>query len=301
MTLSTDGRCRLHYNCRMSKNKGHSASKSNKQGKEKQIATSKTTGHTNTTSTQAGNTSPTENECETTATRKIWVRDWVSFWITVAAFVIALIGIPIAYVQIMQSNAAYRQTIDQFEESGPRYSWFYLDAITPLTTIKDGVLYSQPVVGAVISNTGRTGDTPIAMQRATEREETLMVCMPGTDQAGIMNPDEPAVLGLGKPRLEPGDSRVIFFIGPLDHTTYNPQSGAHLHGSPFEITHDMTLYSASGREYHPVFLTNVSKTVIDYYESTNLNRARIQCANLVNEHYNGIKTPLFSVTDEEHS
>lgn len=259
----------------------------------------KTLGEQNDTASTAPPTGQPDKN--TSREKAVQIRDWIDFCLSLISSIIAIVGIPIAVVQIMQGNAAYRQAIEQFEESGPRYSWFYLDAITPLTTIKDGVLYSQPVVGAVISNTGRTGDTPIAMQRATEREETLMVCMPGTDQAGIMNPDEPAVLGLGKPRLEPGDSRVIFFIGPLDHTAYNPQSGAHLHGSPFEITHDMTLYSASGREYHPTFLTNVSKTVINYYESTNLNRARIQCANLANEHYNGIKTPLFSATEEEHS
>lgn len=152
----------------------------------------------------------------------------------------------------------------QFARSGPVYSWFLLDdlAVSP-----DGAALT-----AVISNTGRTPDTIVAIKRGTRAPETMHVCFPTFDEQGRLDPGHPVTAGDTSARLDAGESRIaILMTSPGD-------------GGSFEITDDLTVYAASGMTYKAERVDSdrpVAQEVKDHYGYPGLEEARRQCAAVI--------------------
>lgn len=158
----------------------------------------------------------------------------------------------------------------QFDQSGPRYEWFTLPHMSPESRIGEGDtgVTIQNAVGIVVSNTGRTGDSLVAIKRQTKTPETLTVCIPSFDQDGQLEEDRETLLGDGLVRLEPGESRLLFLVSERESMQPLEQGKDFMSfgGGGFEITKDITFYDASGDSRTVSSTNDVPSEVTDYYE-----------------------------------
>ena len=210
-----------------------------KANKPKKNTTSKDGNNKNTSTTNAnqrndgaGQCKPVRNTCWTRIERGLNV---LAAATTVAAFIIAV-------VQFTTGNW-------QFDRSGPQFSWFEPNRYTREIS-SDGS--SHQLGSIVISNTGRTPDTIIAMKRTGAREQPMRLCTADFDANGDFDTHTGKVhIGTGMMPLQPGDSRIVFVVtgngGQLDQTT------------------SLEIYTASGRTMTTKPIDNVSSYVQDYY------------------------------------
>lgn len=136
----------------------------------------------------------------------------------------------------------------QFDRSGPDYTWFMLDRMEPNVRIKADVMSTQSTFAMVLANSGRTEDTVISLSRDTKHAESMRICMPEFDRKG----------------------------------GYKAGSAV-LRSESFEVTGNLTVYSASGKTW-PAKELHPDQRVIRHYEDlSGFRQAKKDCMSLVNK------------------
>lgn len=210
-------------------------------------------------------------------------RENVIYGLTIASSVAAVIGLLFSGCQMKQAADAFDESLKQFEQSGPQYSFFYTDPGLNLTVNLNGgglEVGGQTSVGLVVSNTGRTADSVVSLRRNTERKETLTVCIPEFDQDGDLVDQNPATLDTAMIRLEPGESRLVFLTGQSED--YVHERDGSFRSERFELVDDIMVYGASGIEREAEYKKDVPDQVREYYTTLpGYEQARSICGSLV--------------------
>lgn len=215
--------------------------------------------------------------------RVIWRhREVVAFM----SSIITIVGLFLTYLQIMQSNDSYRESVRQFNQSGPQYSWFMLD-LSPglqLGTNLDTASV-QTAFAAVVSNTGRTQDTIITMKRETTQPETMTIRLPSFDEQGNLEGDPQVKLNDGTLKLDPGDSRLMVFTTQSENmrTVTEPDGTIRFGSSMFEIGHELTVYSASGKTWTAEWLEPSQEVRNHYLQYPDFDKGMNECRALISQ------------------
>lgn len=167
----------------------------------------------------------------------------------------------------------------QFDRSGPDYTWFTFGLGNRLD-LGTGGPSDQTYMMAVLSNSGRTEDTVVSMKRKTRMAENMTICIPAIDGDG--NLTGKAALNDGTLKLAPGDSRVLIIATRSTRSAVRQDgNGIAFSGSHFEMTHKMTVYSASGHEWDAKWV-DADEIVMKHYENLpGLATAERRCGELV--------------------
>lgn len=193
-------------------------------------------------------------------------------WLGIAANSLTIVAFVVAVVQIGIGNW-------QFDRSGPDYTWFTFGLGNRLD-LGTGGPSDQTYMMAVLSNSGRTEDTVVSMKRKTRMAENMTICIPAIDGDG--NLTGKAALNDGTLKLAPGDSRVLIIATRSTRSAVRQDgNGIAFSGSHFEMTHKMTVYSASGHEWDAKWV-DADEIVMKHYENLpGLATAERRCGELV--------------------
>lgn len=139
-------------------------------------------------------------------------------WFEITMGIVTILSFVVALVAIFQSSAAYRQSSDQFDDSGAVFE------IHPLSSIDEGVsdfhvhdgvaekTDAWAVVPLVVVNTGRTQGTIVSLERPGLKQADA--CIPDMDDDGYGVPKDAFLLSHRRITLQPGESRLILFTHP---------------------------------------------------------------------------------------
>lgn len=172
----------------------------------------------------------------------------------------------------------------QFDKSGPDYTWFMLDRITPNPSFKKGGIYTQTTFPMVMANSGRTEDTVISLSRDTKEAESMTICIPEFDEKGEYREGSAVLNDRGSLSLAPGEARLLFAVAPRTETTpvRHADGAIEYRSDGFELTGKLTVYSASGRTFEAEN-TTPERQIVDHYKNLpGLDRAKKACMALVN-------------------
>lgn len=148
----------------------------------------------------------------------------------------------------------------QFDRSGPDYTWFMLDS-------------------------GRTEDTVISLSRNTKHAESMRICMPEFDRKGGYKAGSAVLNDKGSFGLAPGESKLLFAVAPRTSVILTGQTdkGEEYRSESFEVTGNLTVYSASGKTW-PAKELHPDQRVIRHYEDlSGFRQAKKDCMSLVNK------------------
>lgn len=139
--------------------------------------------------------------------------------LSILSLILTLTGFGATYVQIKQANESYQESARQFQQSGPVFSWFDEDYYASSMS-SDGT--GRQIGAIVLSNTGRTSGSIIAVKRDGESGNPMTLCMPSFTEDGRYDKTVKPTVGTGLAALEPGNSRLVFYMtgdnGRLDRT-----------------------------------------------------------------------------------
>lgn len=153
-------------------------------------------------------------------------------------------------VQINQANESYRESARQFQQSGPVFSWFDEDYYARSMST-DGT--GRQIGAIVLSNTGRTSGSIIAVKRDGDFGKPMTLCMPSFTEDGRYDKTVKPSVGTGLAALDPGDSRLVFYM------TGN--------GGKLDRTETLRIVTTSGQTLDAARIRNVSKEAMDHYAS----------------------------------
>lgn len=204
---------------------------------------SKATNHADTTKSIGG--SP----------RTEWMKRWkcATEVIGLSANVATIVAIVLTGYQIVVGNW-------QFDRSGPDYTWFMLDS-------------------------GRTEDTVISLSRDTKHAESMRICMPEFDRKGGYKAGSAVLNDKGSFGLAPGESKLLFAVAPRTSVILTGQTdkGEEYRSESFEVTGNLTVYSASGKTW-PAKELHPDQRVIRHYEDlSGFRQAKKDCMSLVDK------------------
>lgn len=210
--------------------------------------------------------------------RTEWMKRWkcATEVISLLANVATIVAIVLTGYQIVVGNW-------QFDRSGPDYSWFRLDRIAPNPAIgKDGISI-QTTFPMVMANSGRTEDTVISLSRDTKDAENMTICIPEFNGKGEYKDGSAVLNDRGSLSLAPGEARMLFAVSPRTEVipTDRADGVVEHRNASFELTDDLTVYSASGRTFEAKKV-EPDQEVIDHYENLpGFERAKKACMTLV--------------------
>lgn len=190
-------------------------------------------------------------------------------WADRLAAITTILAFIIAAYQILIGNW-------QFDESGPRYSWFMMDNIDTQTIFDAEGASLQPAIAFVLSNTGRTEDTIVAMERKTRENETMRFCIPEIDEHGQLSDVSQVSIDDGVIHLAPGESKLIVLTTMREKINPNRKKQY----GRFEFTDNLTVYGASGIARKAQYIKKVPKEVKKHYDTEGLKQAIIKCGEL---------------------
>lgn len=173
----------------------------------------------------------------------------------------------------------------QFDRSGPDYTWFMLDRMEPNVRIKADVMSTQSTFAMVLANSGRTEDTVISLSRDTKHAESMRICMPEFDRKGGYKAGSAVLNDKGSFGLAPGESKLLFAVAPRTSVILTGQTdkGEEYRSESFEVTGNLTVYSASGKTW-PAKELHPDQRVIRHYEDlSGFRQAKKDCMSLVNK------------------
>lgn len=185
--------------------------------------------------------------------RTEWMKRWKCATEVIGLFanVATIVAIVLTGYQIVVGNW-------QFDRSGPDYTWFMLDRMEPNVRIKADVMSTQSTFAMVLANSGRTEDTVISLSRDTKHAESMRICMPEFDRKGGYKAGSAVLNDKGSFGLAPGESKLLFAVAPRTSVILTGQTdkGEEYRSESFEVTGNLTVYSASGKtwpakELHP--------------------------------------------------
>jgi hypothetical protein len=190
----------------------------------------------------------------------------VGFWINTAVGVATIIALIIAMVQVFQAKNEYTEGLRQFDQSGPKFSWFDTNIYVPMVSVSstDGITDTRQASAIVVSNTGRTQDTIVAPRRNGKIDDAMTVCLPAFDSKGDLDRTSPVDIGAGIVGLAPGDSRLAFFF-TRGSGSISPDGS--MAGAFGDLTQRLDMITASGRIYRSQKIARVPDEITDYYSS----------------------------------
>ena len=206
---------------------------------------------------------------------KDWgIKDWLGIAaniLTIGAFVVAVVAIGIGGWQ--------------FDRSGPDYTWFMLDRMEPNVRIKADVMSTQSTFAMVLANSGRTEDTVISLSRDTKHAESMRICMPEFDRKGGYKAGSAVLNDRGSFSLAPGESKLLFAVAPRTSMTLTGQTDKYeeYRSESFEITGNLTVYSASGKTWTAKELHPDQRVIRHYEDLSGFKQAKKDCMSLVNK------------------
>lgn len=187
--------------------------------------------------------------------RTEWMKRWKCATEVIGLFanVATIVAIVLTGYQIVVGNW-------QFDRSGPDYTWFMLDS-------------------------GRTEDTVISLSRDTKHAESMRICMPEFDRKGGYKAGSAVLNDKGSFGLAPGESKLLFAVAPRTSVILTGQTdkGEEYRSESFEVTGNLTVYSASGKTW-PAKELHPDQRVIRHYEDlSGFRQAKKDCMSLVNK------------------
>ena len=187
--------------------------------------------------------------------RTEWMKRWKCATEVIGLFanVATIVAIVLTGYQIVVGNW-------QFDRSGPDYTWFMLDS-------------------------GRTEDTVISLSRDTKHAESMRICMPEFDRKGGYKAGSAVLNDKGSFGLAPGESKLLFAVAPRTSMTLTGQTdkGEEYRSESFEVTGNLTAYSASGKTW-PAKELHPDQRVIRHYEDlSGFRQAKKDCMSLVDK------------------
>ena len=172
-----------------------------------------------------------------------------------------------AILGVVFSVVTFRQAADQFAASGPEYSWFVAGKGTLTVSTDSGGVGADYAYGVVVSNTGRTGDTVVAVTNPDGSKDALRVCTVDFDDAGRL--EETGMVSAGGFRLEPGESRLVFLV--------SREYRAGGRGFSTSIPDRLTVHGASGVSVTADRRT-AAEPIVDHYRAfPDFQRALDEC------------------------
>ena len=170
--------------------------------------------------------------------------------LSILSIVLTVCGFVFTCVQINQANESYKESARQFQQSGPVFSWFDEDYYARSMS-SDGT--GRQIGAIVLSNTGRTSGSIIAVKRDGDSGKPMMLCMPSFTEDGRYDKTMKPTVGTGLAALDPGDSRLVFYM------TGN--------GGKLDRTETLRIVTTSGQTLDATRIRNVSKEAMDHYSS----------------------------------
>lgn len=137
----------------------------------------------------------------------------------------------------------------------------------------------------VLANSGRTEDTVISLSRDTKHAESMRICMPEFDRKGGYKAGSVVLNDKGSFGLAPGESKLLFAVAPRTSVILTGQTdkGEEYRSESFEVTGNLTVYSASGKTW-PAKELHPDQRVIRHYEDlSGFRQAKKDCMSLVNK------------------
>lgn len=226
--------------------------------------------------TSAGDTARSVGRSTKTAWAKRWKR--ATEVIGLFANVATIVAIVLTGYQIVVGNW-------QFDRSGPDYTWFMLDRMEPNVRIKADVMSTQSTFAMVLANSGRTEDTVISLSRDTKDAENMTICIPEFNGKGEYKDGSAVLNDKGSFGLAPGESKLLFAVAPRTSVILTGQTdkGEEYRSESFEVTGNLTVYSASGKTW-PAKELHPDQRVIRHYEDlSGFRQAKKDCMSLVNK------------------
>lgn len=107
--------------------------------------------------------------------------DEIGVLLSILSIVLTICGFIFTCVQINQANESYRESARQFQQSGPVFSWFDEDYYARSMST-DGT--GRQIGAIVLSNTGRTSGSIIAVKRDGDSGKPMTLCMPSFTEDG---------------------------------------------------------------------------------------------------------------------
>lgn len=176
--------------------------------------------------------------------------DEIGALLSILSIVLTVCGFIFTCVQINQANESYRESARQFQQSGPVFSWFDEDYYASSMS-SDGT--GRQIGAIVLSNTGRTSGSIIAVKRDGDSGKPMTLCMPSFTEDGRYDKTVKPTVGTGLAALDPGDSRLVFYM------TGN--------GGKLDRTETLRIVTTSGQTFDATRIRNVSKEAMDHYAS----------------------------------
>lgn len=212
--------------------------------------------------------------------RTEWMKRWECAMEVIGLFanVATIVAIVLTGYQIVVGNW-------QFDRSGPDYTWFMLDRMEPNVRIEADGMSTQSTFAMVLANSGRTEDTVISLSRDTKHAESMRICMPEFDRKGGYKAGSAVLNDKGSFSLAPGESKLLFVVAPRTSMTLTGQTDKdeEYRSESFEITGNLTVYSASGKTW-PAKELHPDQRVIRHYEDlSGFRQAKRDCMSLVNK------------------
>lgn len=164
------------------------------------------------------------------------------------SFVICVAGFIFGIVQINQANESYRETLREYQQSGAVFSWFDTDRYARMVDSDGG---RRQIGAMVISNTGRTESSIIAIRRHGENNRPMTLCMPEFTEDGRLDRGIAPSAGTGLANLPPGGSRLVFFVTA--------------DGRELDRTKSLDMVLASGQTVHADPVRAVAPEAMDHY------------------------------------
>lgn len=130
------------------------------------------------------------------------------------------------------------------------FSWFDEDYYARSMST-DGT--GRQIGAIVLSNTGRTSGSIIAVKRDGDSGKPMTLCMPSFTEDGRYDKTVKPSVGTGLAALDPGDSRLVFYM------TGN--------GGKLDRTETLRIVTTSGQTLDAARIRNVSKEAMDHYAS----------------------------------
>ena len=187
--------------------------------------------------------------------RTEWMKRWKCATEVIGLFanVATIVAIVLTGYQIVVGNW-------QFDRSGPDYTWFMLDS-------------------------GRTEDTVISLSRDTKHAESMRICMPEFDRKGGYKAGSAVLNDKGSFGLAPGESKLLFAVAPRTSVILTGQTdkGEEYRSESFEVTGNLTVYSASGKTWPAKELYPDQRVIRHYEDLSGFRQAKRDCMSLVDK------------------
>lgn len=203
-------------------------------------------------------------------------------FVPLCALVISLASLLVSCNSLSTSKNSLEWSQQSWQLSGPQYSLYGLEAITTDNDNLTEPMTSQTYEPFIISNDGRTAGTVVDITRDSEYSEYIQICTPkqsSTESQSETPLGTVTFLFQEGIRLEPGETRVAFFVLPTQ-TVGEGETGT-IRSS---FSHFLTVHLANGARLSRKIDYDMSQQAKAHYTNQiGYEPAKQACRNAVDE------------------